>query len=101
MGDGVTPEVVRATAALARVAVAQEAAAPLAEALARIVGHVAVLKAAGAAQGVGVAVGAPRCPLRDDAVVPGVTWAELEAMAPRVEAEGFVVPRFGEPCVMG
>lgn len=96
MAHEVTPGVVRSTAALARVAVPEDAVAPLAEALARIVAHVAVLKAAADVPG-GAPVGAPPCPLRDDTETPGVTRAEVEAMAPRVEAEGFVVPRFGEP----
>jgi Asp-tRNA(Asn)/Glu-tRNA(Gln) amidotransferase C subunit len=97
MAHEVTPGVVRTTATLARVAVPEDAVAPLAEALARIVAHVAVLKASAGAPGAGAAVGAPSCPMRDDAVTAGVSMAEVEAMAPRVEVEGFVVPRFGEP----
>lgn len=97
MAHEVTPAVVRATAALARIAVPEDAVVPLVAALSALVDHVAVLKAAADAPGVGAAVGAPSCPMRDDTVTPGVTMADVEAMAPRVESEGFVVPRFGEP----
>ncbi len=53
MAHEVTPGVVRTTATLARVAVPEDAVAPLAEALARIVAHVAVLKASAGGAGGG------------------------------------------------
>jgi len=96
MAHEVTPALVRATASLARLALPDDAVAPLVQALSAIVTHVATLREADPAARPTPA-DPPRCPLREDVVVAGISHESVKAMAPVFDPEGYVVPRAGEP----